>query len=132
MTAPLVVASWINLQYYASTVDNRLFGSGNKTLHNVVATLGVFEGNGGDLRTGLPWQSLHDGSRLVHEPLRLSAVIEAEEDAIERVIAKHESVRQLVDNQWLHLFRIVPGGAEVFRRRGPGAWVEETAWRLEA
>jgi len=132
MTAPLVVASWINLQYYASTVDNRSFGSGNKTLHNVVATLGVFEGNGGDFRTGLPWQSLHDGSRLVHEPLRLSAIIEAEEDAIERVIAKHESLRQLINNQWLHLFRIVPGGADVFRRRGPGNWVKEITWRFEA
>ena len=40
MTAPLVVASWINLQYYGSTVNNRAFGSGNKVLHNVVGTLG--------------------------------------------------------------------------------------------
>ncbi len=36
MTAPVVVASWISLQYFGSTVDNRHFGSGNKVLHNVV------------------------------------------------------------------------------------------------
>ncbi|NBC88567.1 MAG: DUF2309 family protein, partial [Alphaproteobacteria bacterium] len=72
MTAPMVVASWISLQYYGSTVDNRVFGCGDKVLHNVVGTLGVLEGNGGDLRTGLPWQSVHDGERLIHEPLRLS------------------------------------------------------------
>jgi len=33
MTAPLVVTHWINFQYYASTVDNRRYGSGNKVLH---------------------------------------------------------------------------------------------------
>jgi len=75
MTAPMIVASWINLQYYASTVDNRFFGSGNKALHNVVGILGVLEGNGGDLRVGLPWQSVHDGEKYVHEPLRLTVLI---------------------------------------------------------
>ena len=48
MTAPMVVTNWINLQYHASTVDNRRYGSGNKLLHNVVGgRLGVFEGNRG-------------------------------------------------------------------------------------
>jgi uncharacterized protein YbcC (UPF0753/DUF2309 family) len=55
MTAPMVVASWINLQYYGSTVNNRTFGAGNKVLHNVVGQLGVLEGNAGDLKVGLPW-----------------------------------------------------------------------------
>ncbi|MEJ2540654.1 MAG: DUF2309 domain-containing protein [Gemmatimonadota bacterium] len=39
MTAPMVVASWISLQYYGSTVDNVTFGCGNKTLHNIVGSL---------------------------------------------------------------------------------------------
>lgn len=121
MTAPMVVASWINLQYYGSTVDNRRFGSGNKVLHNVVGTLGVLEGNGGDLRVGLPWQSLHDGACLVHEPLRLSVFLEAPEAAIDGVIARHEAVRRLVDGGWLHLFRITEEGG--FRRyAGGGTW----------
>ncbi len=75
MTAPMLVASWINLQYYGSVVDNRCFGSGNKVLHNVVGTLGVLEGNGGDLRVGLPWQSVHDGAKLIRDPIRLNVVI---------------------------------------------------------
>lgn len=104
MTAPMVVASWINLQYYASTVDNAFFGSGNKVLHNVVGTLGVLEGNGGDLRVGLPWQSIHDGKNYIHEPLRLNVIIQAPIEAINNIIAKHDAVRQLVDNGWLYLF----------------------------
>ncbi|HKL02460.1 MAG TPA: DUF2309 domain-containing protein, partial [Cryomorphaceae bacterium] len=47
MTAPVVVASWISLQYYGSTVDNLNYGSGNKTLHNVTAGAGVLEGYAG-------------------------------------------------------------------------------------
>ena len=125
MTAPMVVASWINLQYYGSSVNNRAFGSGNKTLHNVVGALGVLEGNGGDLRAGLPWQSVHDGRKLVHEPLRLSVFIEAPLDAINTVIAKHESVRQLVENKWLHLFAFGPDG-KIYRYWSDKAWASET------
>ncbi len=104
MTAPMVVASWISLQYFGSTVDSEHLGSGNKTLHNVVGALGVCEGNGGDLRVGLPTQSLFAGDRLLHEPLRLSVFIDAPLYAIEMVLNKHESVWQLVGNRWIHLF----------------------------
>ncbi len=121
MTAPMVVASWINLQYYGSSVNNRAFGSGNKTLHNVVGALGVLEGNGGDVRTGLPWQSVHDGRRLVHEPLRLNVFIAAPFDQLNRVIATHESVRQLVEHKWIHLFAINDDGA-VHRYWGELCW----------
>ncbi|HEY6881323.1 MAG TPA: DUF2309 domain-containing protein [Polyangiales bacterium] len=107
MTAPMVVAHWINLQYYASVVDNPRYGSGNKVLHNVVGRhLGVFEGNGGDLRIGLPLQSLHDGSKWVHTPLRLSVVIEAPRAAIADVLARHDKVRELVEYGWLHLYQL--------------------------
>jgi len=122
MTAPMVVANWINMQYYGSVVDNRRFGSGNKVLHNVVGgAIGVLEGNGGDLRVGLPLQSLHNGERWVHEPLRLSVFIEAPESAIEDVIGGHETVRQLVDNGWLHLFRVDRDGTVLYRVRA-GCW----------
>lgn len=122
MSAPLVVASWIGLQYYASTVDNQVFGSGNKTLHNVVGTLGVLEGNGGDLRAGLPLQSVHDGSQFIHEPLRLSAFFEAPIEGINHVIARQPAVSRLVDNSWVHLFAIDPEGA-VWRYTGDLEWV---------
>ena len=118
MTAPMIVAHWINMQYHASTVDNLRFGSGNKVLHNVVGgRLGVFEGNGGDLRIGLPKQSVHNGMRFMHTPLRLSVFIEASPAAIDAVIAKHALVRQLLDHEWLHLFQIDPGQHQVLRYR---------------
>ena len=117
MTAPMVVTHWINMQYHASSVDNRRYGCGNKVLHNVVGGhLGVFEGNGGDLRIGLPLQSLHDGHTLRHTPLRLSVFIEAPQAAIDAVISGHEVVRHLVDHGWLHLLRIDPDDARIERR----------------
>ena len=117
MTAPMVVANWINMQYFGSVVDNRRFGSGNKVLHNVTGgSIGVLEGNGGDLRVGLALQSLHDGTRWIHEPMRLNVLIEAPQDAIDDVIARHDMVRELVENAWLHLFQIDEGGG--INRRG--------------
>lgn len=103
LCAPVVVASWINLQYYASRVDPQRYGSGNKALHNVAAGLGVFEGNSGDLRSGLPMQSIHDGTRFMHEPRRLAVFIEAARHNIDAVLAANPQVRQLFDNGWIHL-----------------------------
>ncbi len=126
MTAPMVVTHWINMQYYASTVDNRRYGSGNKTLHNVAGgRIGVFEGNGGDLRIGLPWQSLHDGERWLHTPLRLTVVIEAPREAIDTVIAKHATVRQLLDNNWLYLARLEGERMERYWNGSWQVWLEQ-------
>lgn len=127
MTAPMVVATWITLQYFGSTVDNDLFGSGNKTLHNVVGRLGVFEGTAGDLRTGLPWQAVHDGERLQHEPLRLTVVIEAPTDAMSGVLAAHPEVRELCDNGWVHLFAMDGDGRVTKRYAGDLRWEEYRA-----
>lgn len=107
LTAPMIVAHWINLQYYASTVDPERFGSGDKTLHNVVAGgVGLYEGSGGDLRHGLARQSVHDGVVERHTPLRLAVFIEAPASAIDAVIAKHATVRALVEHDWVLLHRI--------------------------
>lgn len=121
MTAPMLVTHWINWQYHASTCDPDRLGSGNKLLHNVVGGhIGLFEGNGGDLRIGLSRQSLHDGERWVHEPLRLTVVIDAPAPMIERVIEAHAVVRQLVDNGWMHLWRWSADGR--FVRYDQGRW----------
>ncbi|MBX9766863.1 MAG: Na-translocating system protein MpsB, partial [Bdellovibrionales bacterium] len=106
MTAPMVVTNWINMQYYASTTAPLVFGSGNKVLHNITNETGVVEGNGGDLRIGLPFQSVHDGQKFVHEPLRLSVLIEAPTVEVEKVVQRHEVVKSLVENGWLDLFVI--------------------------
>ncbi|MDX1634081.1 MAG: DUF2309 domain-containing protein [Marinobacter sp.] len=122
LTAPVVVASWISLQYYGSTVAPETFGGGNKLLHNVVGGMGVVEGNGGVLRPGLPWQSVHDGERYIHEPLRLSVCIEAPTQAITDILEKHENVRQLFDNRWLHLFALDEHGSMAWRYAGNLEW----------
>lgn len=120
MTAPMLVTHWINWQYHASTCDPKHLGSGNKLLHNVVGgNIGVFEGNGGDLRIGLSRQSLHNGERWVHEPLRLTVVIDAPTQTIEAVIGKHPVVQNLVDNGWLHLWRFEQDGLMRYER---GEW----------
>jgi uncharacterized protein YbcC (UPF0753/DUF2309 family) len=126
MTGPVIVAHWINFQYYASTVDNHRYGCGNKVLHNIVGGhLGVFEGNGGDLRIGLSLQSLHDGEKWVHAPLRLAVLVEASREALDRVLAKHRHVSNLVDNEWIHLFQLDARERAIFARRKDG-------WRVTA
>jgi uncharacterized protein YbcC (UPF0753/DUF2309 family) len=126
MTAPMVVATWIALQYYGSTVNNAAFGAGDKALHNVVGTVGVLEGNAGDLKAGLPLQSVHDGERFVHEPLRLTVLIDAPADAIDAVLAQHAPVRALVENAWIHLFARDADGT-IRQRLRAGGWAETDA-----
>ncbi|MDM7458320.1 MAG: DUF2309 domain-containing protein, partial [Paracoccus sp. (in: a-proteobacteria)] len=124
LTAPVVVASWISLQYYGSAVAPEVFGGGNKLIHNVVGGIGVVQGNGGILRAGLPWQAVHDGERLVHEPLRLSVLVEAPRDAIAEVLSRHHAVRALFDNGWLHLLVLDQG--RVTARYRPGLNWQDT------
>ena len=119
MTAPMIVTHWINMQYYASSVDNRHFGSGDKTIHNVVGGFGVLSGNAGDLMTGLPIQSLHDGNDFQHQPMRLQVVIAAPRESIDRIIEKHTSIKELLDNDWLNLIAIDNGS---FYRYTQEAW----------
>ncbi|WP_417774198.1 YbcC family protein [Stappia sp.] len=122
LTAPAVVASWISLQYYGSTVAPDVFGGGNKLLHNVTGGIGVVEGNGGLLRAGLPWQSVHDGEQYAHDPLRLSVCIEAPRQAMADVLSRHEQVRALFDNRWMHLFALGEDGGMDWRYAGGLNW----------
>ncbi len=129
MTAPMVVTSWINLQYYGSAVDNKHFGSGNKTLHNVTAGVGVLEGYAGDLRVGLPIQAVHDGENYQHEPQRLQVVIEAPIEAMNTILEKHQGVRDLCDNGWIYLLAMDDNGRVSHRYAGDLTWekVEQMA-----
>lgn len=124
MTAPMVVTSWINLQYYASTTDNQHFGAGNKTLHNVTAGLGVIEGSGGDLKIGLPMQSVHNGKDFEHIPYRLSVVIDAPIEAINSILKKHENIRNLFDNSWITLHHMNERGMIGQTYKGDMIWSE--------
>ncbi|MXR40656.1 DUF2309 family protein [Halobaculum sp. WSA2] len=109
LTGPLVVTQWINSQYYFSTVDNAVYGSGSKVTQNPVGNVGVYQGNGGDLMTGLPLQSLMAADdEPFHQPLRLSTVVHAPVDRVTGVLADHEELTQLLDNDWLSLTVVDP------------------------
>ena len=101
LTAPLVVAQWINCQYYFSTVAPEVFGAGTKTIHNVVGNAGVIAGHTGDLQLGLPWQSVAQGRQLLHEPLRLLAVIQAPLARIDDVVNRNPILQKLFGNDWI-------------------------------
>lgn len=132
MTAPVVVASWISLQYYGSTVAPDTFGAGNKLLHNVTGGIGVVEGNGGTLRAGLPWQSVHEGEGYAHDPLRLSVCIEAPREAMTDILRRHEGVRALFDNRWLHLFALDENGHMAWRYAGDLEWSKMATGSVQA
>jgi hypothetical protein len=122
MTAPVVVGSWISLQYFGSVTAPDVFGAGNKLLHNVMGGIGVLEGNTGPMRAGLPWQSVHDGEKLMHDPLRLTVCIEAPCEAMTDILERHDGVRALFDNRWLHLIALDEDGKMASRYVGDLRW----------
>jgi uncharacterized protein YbcC (UPF0753/DUF2309 family) len=71
-----------------------------------VGGIGVMEGNAGDLKVGLPLQSIHDGEKFVHEPRRLTVYLEAAPDRIEAVLQAQPAVKQLFDHGWIHLISL--------------------------
>ncbi len=103
MTAPLIVGELINLTYYFSAVDPWAYGSGSKVIHNMVAGVGVMLGSQSDLQKGLPLQSVNDGARYYHEPMRLLAIIEAPPDRIQSIIQEHTLLQHVFHNQWMNV-----------------------------
>ena len=103
LTAPLVVAHWINAQYFFSTCDPEALGAGSKTAHNPVGALGVLSGPGGDLRTGLAEQSVRYLGSPAQDPVRMLAIVAAAPEAIDPVLARHPAVAGLVSGGWLAL-----------------------------
>lgn len=132
LAGPLVVGSWINLQYYASSVDNQHFGSGHKAIHNVVGGVGVALGNENDLQTGLPLQSVHDGKQWVHEPSRLHALIAADPDVIEQILNRQSDLKNLLDNEWLHIFALGADGQGFSRRLPSGQWQTDSVTGMDS
>ncbi len=109
MTGPMVVTQWINTHYYFATVDNAVYGSGSKVTHNPVGNIGVYQGNGGDLVTGLPLQSLMSADdQLYHQPLRLSTVIHAPVERVTDILSDQTDLAELLDNGWLSLTVVDP------------------------
>ncbi len=124
VSGPLIVAHWINMEHYFSVVDNEVFGSGSKIYHNVVGRFGVMTGNVSDLRTGLPAQTVFQGARPYHEPMRLITLIEAPLPFVQCILARVCKVRDLVYNGWVRFLVLDPetGAAHLFEG---GAWIAQ-------
>jgi uncharacterized protein len=108
MTGPQVVGQWINMEHYFSTVDPEVYGSGSKIYHNVVGRFGVMSGPQSDLRTGLAVQTVMNGRRPFHEPMRLFTLIEAPRDRITGIIRRHRVLQNLYENEWVRLAALDP------------------------
>jgi len=126
LTGPLVVAHWISAQYYFSSVDPEVFGAGDKMLHNPVGGVGVVLGERGDLRVGLPQQSVSIGDRSLHEPLRLLVLVEAPLERTEAVIARNPQLADLVRGRWITLVGRSHPGESWSIRSSAGTW--STCW----
>lgn len=123
LTAPQVVAQWINMEHYFSTVDNEVYGSGSKVYHNVVGRFGIMSGPWSDLRLGLARQTVMNGDMPYHEPMRLMTIIEAPRERIEKLIARHEVLRHYYHNEWVSLVALEPEEGVLYRYTPTGDWV---------
>ena len=121
LTAPLIVAQWINAQYYFSTVAPRVFGAGSKTIHNVLGGVGVLSGHAGDLQLGLPWQSVANGNTLVHEPMRLLTVIHAPTQRIDTIVDRNPILQELLSGEWF-TFTAPDESTGTWHRRTATGW----------
>lgn len=110
------VVAGINLEYYFSYVDPAGYGCGTKLPHNVTALLGVMDGAQSDLRTGLPWQMVE-----IHEPVRLTVVVEADVARVEGALAANPGILRLVRNGWIWLACLAPDSSALWAH-GPAGF----------
>lgn len=123
LTAPMVVAQWINTQYLFSTIDNVAYGSGSKITHNVTGKIGVMQGNGSDLMHGLPLQSvMSNDDTPFHEPQRLLTIAYAPREIVSELIEKQDVLKTLFFNEWVHLVVIDPINHLFYRLEKTNTW----------
>lgn len=125
LTAPVVVAQWINNQYLFSTLDNVAYGAGSKVTKNIVGKIGIVQGNASDLMHGLPLQSVHvsDHERY-HEPLRLQTVVYAPRSRVQAIIDAQPVLQKLLFNGWVTLVVLDPEDKNAYLLRRDCRWQE--------
>jgi uncharacterized protein YbcC (UPF0753/DUF2309 family) len=121
LAGPVAVAQWISAQYAMSTTDPEVFGAGDKQLHNPIAGVGVLSGDGGDLRVGLPLQSVRLPDHRLHDPVRLLVVIHAPRSRIDAALLEVPGVGSLVRGEWIHVVAVDEG--IWWERRPEAGWV---------
>lgn len=131
MQGPMVVTQWINNHYYFATVDNDNYGGGSKITHNVTGRFGVMQGNGGDLKRGLPLQSVNEtDEKYYHQPLRLSVYIHAPKERVNDILQKHQHLKSLIDNEWIYLMVIDPHDSNQIKSYEEGKQWKSTEMEL--
>lgn len=110
--AVIPVCGGISLEYYFSTVDNEGYGSGTKLPHNISGLVGVMNGFQGDLRTGLPLQTVE-----IHEPVRILFVVETTPERLMKTILANKELKEFVVNRWIRIATMDPedGHIEIYR-----------------
>lgn len=115
LTAPMVVAQWINTQYLFSTLNNVVYGAGSKITKNITGKIGTMQGNASDLMTGLPLQSVHrSDTEAYHEPQRLMTVVLAPLQMLNKIISVQPVLQKLFGNGWVQMIAIEPDSHKVY------------------
>jgi uncharacterized protein YbcC (UPF0753/DUF2309 family) len=125
LTAPLIVAEWINTQYLFSTLNNRIYGCGSKVTHNIIGKFGVMQGNASDLMQGLPLQSVYrNDQEPYHEMIRLQVIVYAPRASIQAIVNKHLTLQNLIYNRWIYFIAIDPVDKKFYRLKNRDVWQE--------
>lgn len=116
MTAPLLIAHWINMQSFATAVDGVRLGNGGSLQHSVAApALAIPKCEDGNLPGAVRAFIRNDSEPWRRTPLRMAAWIEAPQSAIDRVLFLYSQIRSLIEGRWMYLLRIDPATGEIFR-----------------
>ncbi|MEY3182342.1 MAG: hypothetical protein RLZ35_327 [Pseudomonadota bacterium] len=123
LTAPMIVAQWINAQYLFSTLNNVAYGGGSKVTANITGKIGIMQGNGSDLMTGLPLQSVYkNDTEAYHEPQRLMTVVFSPLKRLEHIIHTQAILKQLVGNDWIKIACIEPETRHIYLLKSDFYW----------
>lgn len=125
LTAPMIVAEWINMQYFFSTINNVAYGSGSKITNNIIGKIGIIQGNGSDLMNGLPLQSVYKkDTDPYHEPQRLFVIVLADNIILDQVIQNQPILKKLFGNGWVQIARIEPKNNKTYLLNRNFLWKE--------
>lgn len=124
LTAPMVVAQWINCQYLFSALDNIAYGSGSKITQNITGKIGIMQGNSSDIMHGLPLQSVYlDDIDVFHEPLRLLTLVYAPRSLLMKIIQAQPLLQKLFGNGWVLLACIEPQSQQFYMLSRDFTWI---------
>jgi uncharacterized protein YbcC (UPF0753/DUF2309 family) len=115
LSAAVPVCAGINLEYFFSRLDPRVYGAGTKLPHNINGLLGVCNGIEGDMLTGLPTQMTE-----IHDPVRLIVVVEQSPEVALNAARRHPAVFELIENEWIIYACVDAASQQAWIHRGGG------------